>query len=85
MERQYTDSLQATIIPKTHLVAVNCRTTVCQLTFQHDGNGRVGTAARILHAISPPPGDVLFDYSEDGTNITMYVAREGKQLPRSVN
>jgi hypothetical protein len=79
-EQQLSEAFRAQATPGTGLVSVDCRTTMCGVTFQHDDPQGQRAVPHIIGASLPYAAEMVYSYSDDGAKTTVYVSREGRHL-----
>jgi hypothetical protein len=83
-ERQVAEALSTTPIGGTQLVSAECRTTMCAVTLKHDDIDAQRRASFQIQRHVPFFSQAFYTYAmnDDVPTMTVYFAREGRQLPQ---
>jgi hypothetical protein len=80
-EQRLSEAFRSQATPGTELVSVDCRTTVCGVTFQHDDPLAQRGVPHLVGANLPYAAEMVYAYSTDGrATTTVYISREGRHL-----
>jgi hypothetical protein len=79
--QRFSEGFRSHATPGTELVSVDCRTTVCGVTFQHDGPEGQRAVPHLIAASLTYGAEIAYAYSTDGApRTTAYISREGTVL-----
>jgi hypothetical protein len=80
-EQHFSEAFRSHATPGTELVSVDCHTTGCGVTFQHDGPQGQRAVPHLVATSLNYAAEIVYAYSTDGAaTTTAYISREGRHL-----
>jgi len=79
-EQRLSEAFRSNTTPGAVLASVDCHTTMCGVTFQHDDPQGQRALPHIIGAALPYAAEMVYAYSTDGGATTVYISREGRHL-----
>jgi hypothetical protein len=80
-EEWMSEGFRSQATPGTKVVSVECRTTLCCVTFGHDDKLAQRAVPHIVAQTLPYSAEMVYAYTNEGDAATMvYISREGRHL-----